>query len=459
VTNMETSVSESNALTPNKSDISEHLYALFDPAFVQQHPDAWIEIAYGKPDGKLNAAGNFTAFELEKAAAFAESKNKAGYNVYVGAALRHGAKPDSGRASGHRVLGASHSWAEYDGAGDDERIADLLKANNLAPAVVVTTGTTPHIRRHLYFRLDGATTLVELEAANTALCELLGSDKVVDPPRVMRLAGTVSYPSPDKQKRGYVAELTALRINKDARAYRVQELTKLAPGSASDDPFLSHSKESGGPGASDEELIAILKSVGSTKDKWHNPMLKAVNIMIGRCWPDSAIKVMCAQYCHRGVTDPDLEELIESGRKKFAKPNVEIMANGHTDSKESDVERLNKKHAVLPIGGKTRVVTFGELPDFPGLETIVMTQTIDDFKALQNKYRHTWRDKDGDLKSSPLGSYWIGSGQRRSSTCSKNSGFLVIRWTAFPPAFWTSAKRWFVRARTSLGTFHLITKP
>ena len=68
-------------------------------------------------------------------------------------------------------------------------------------------------------------------------------------------------------------------------------------------------------------------------------------------------------------------------------------------SSESDVERLNRVHAVLPIGGKTRVVTFGELEEFPGRETIVMTQTIADFKSLQNKYRHTYRDKKGELQS------------------------------------------------------------
>jgi hypothetical protein len=43
---------------------------------------------------------------------------------------------------------------------------------------------------------------------------------------------------------------------------------------------------------------------------------------------------------------------------------------------EGDLKRLNKLHAVLPIGGKTRVVTFGELEEFPGRETIVMTQTF-----------------------------------------------------------------------------------
>lgn len=48
-----------------------------------------------------------------------------------------------------------------------------------------------------------------------------------------------------------------------------------------------------------------------------------------------------------------------------------------------------------------------------GRETIVMTQTIPDFKALQDKYRHTYRDKKGELQSQGMGSHWISSPKRR----------------------------------------------
>ena len=44
-----------NSLVPNRNDIVSHLYALFDPVFVMPYPDAWIEIAFGRPDGDLNA--------------------------------------------------------------------------------------------------------------------------------------------------------------------------------------------------------------------------------------------------------------------------------------------------------------------------------------------------------------------------------------------------------------------
>ena len=66
---------------------------------------------------------------------------------------------------------------------------------------------------------------------------------------------------------------------------------------------------------------------------------------------------------------------------------------------------------MLPIGGKTRVVTFGELEEFPGRETIVMTQTIGDFVSLQNKYRHVYLDEKGELQACPMGTYWIGQSE------------------------------------------------
>ena len=87
-------------LSPNKADIAAHLYALFPPTFVHAYPDAWIEIAYASPatGGKPDKAKHFSAFDLDKAAEFAEAKNKAGFNIYVGAALRQGETPASQKA-------------------------------------------------------------------------------------------------------------------------------------------------------------------------------------------------------------------------------------------------------------------------------------------------------------------------------------------------------------------------
>ena len=147
-------------MCPNKSDILAHLSALFSTTFVHPYPDAWIEIAYGNPatGGSPNAAEHFSVFNLEEAAEFAAEKNAAGFNIYVGAALRQGETGSelNGRASGANFLAASHSWAEFDMQEDEARIDAVLKDKRLQPGLTVVTGRTPHLRAHLYFRLAGS---------------------------------------------------------------------------------------------------------------------------------------------------------------------------------------------------------------------------------------------------------------------------------------------------------------
>jgi|SRR5262245_11679180 len=79
---------------------------------------------------------------------------------------------------------------------------------------------------------------------------------------------------------------------------------------------------------------------------------------------------------------------------------------------------MNKKHCVMPIGGKTRVVTWGDDPDFPGREIIIMAMTFGDFKGLHNKYRviaDVWdKRKEMFVKGKvPLGKWWINHPHRR----------------------------------------------
>jgi hypothetical protein len=84
---------------------------------------------------------------------------------------------------------------------------------------------------------------------------------------------------------------------------------------------------------------------------------------------------------------------------------------------DPDLEAMNSQHAVLPIGDKTRVVTWGDDPDFPGRKTIVRAQTFDDFKNLHSNKRKRvkTKNKDGKQKteSIPLGHWWLGQRHRR----------------------------------------------
>ena len=116
----------------------------------------------------------------------------------------------------------------------------------------------------------------------------------------MRLAGTVSYPSPSKVERGYVPELVRLRVMDTSRAYHVAELIELATGAADpsreygqassrDGRSKSYKSGSGKPQAgetrtkprSDAELEALLKT-SQIAGKWWVSIRNAIATMIGR---------------------------------------------------------------------------------------------------------------------------------------------------------------------------------
>jgi putative DNA primase/helicase len=342
-------------LAPNIADISAHLYALFPPGFVQPYPDAWVEVAFGHPDindGAIHEAQNYSPFELAKIAKFAAAKNRAGFNMYVGPALRHGNEPGDGRANDSSVLTTALAWAEYDGAGDNERVEAILKAKQLAPAMVVTTGLVPNPRRHLYFRVGDTPTPDKLRAVNASLMKLLGSDAVHNASRLMRLAGTINYPSPKKAERGYVAELVTLQIASNPQSYRTDELIGLT-GEAESNPFTDYARTCGSSsgGRTDEELLQLLKA--SCIKNWHNNMRDAIATMIGRGWSDSAIRFACAPYCDGGANDPDLDPLIDGGREKFDKPDPDQPQSqpDSDDDKEGDERAANQAPiaSTLPV--------------------------------------------------------------------------------------------------------------
>jgi hypothetical protein len=312
-------------LVPSIAGINTHLFALFAPGFVQGYPDANIEIAWADPrtGNAVNKAEIFSAFDLEKAARFAFEKNAAGFNVYVAPALRAGTHT-SGRASGEDIITARFAWCEYDGKGDAERVYALCKDHGLLPGMVVTTGTIPDQRNHLYFEIDGVPTPADLAAMGTGLKGLLGTDAVHNADRVLRLAGTVNWPSPKKMgpEYGYVAELTTLQVLSDSPRYAIEKLIGLGAtdgGGADHDRFSEFASTPNKNSRTDAEITDLLEATRNAKS-WHISMLLAVASMIGRGWSDLQIKSACAQYSKDGANDPELAVLIQGGRDKWDKP-------------------------------------------------------------------------------------------------------------------------------------------
>ena len=88
----------------------------------------------------------------------------------------------------------------------------------------------------------------------------------------------------------------------------------------------------------------------------------------------------------------------------------------YENTEDSVIEEMNRQHAVMPVGDKLRVVTFGLDDEFPGRETIVNSMGRDDFKALHNNRRYEFTDAKGKPHSIPLGDFWWNSTARRQHT-------------------------------------------
>ncbi|WFU19413.1 AAA family ATPase [Bradyrhizobium sp. CB3481] len=321
-------------LAPDAVAISAFLYALFATDFAHQHPDAWIEIVCIEPDGPISYRF-YSAHDLRPIIDCVVKMNERGYNCYLGAALRHGNKPEKGRGTKKHFCAARFSWIDCDKAGDYDRVAAICQHEQVRPAIIVQTGSTPDWRGQLYFlNREPLTNPKDVEDANTALRDLFGSDDVQNCDRILRIGGTISYPNKDKRERGYVIELTSVRSDANAPSYSVEALRGLrqsarAHETKSEKDF---SAEFGSARGMDK-VRELLASV--SPGHWHIPMRDAVAVMVGLGLSDAVIKMVCASYCKGGYQDADLAKLIDTAREKFDKPDFGDTYDSAKDNAES----------------------------------------------------------------------------------------------------------------------------
>ena len=113
------------------------------------------------------------------------------------------------------ILRAHYSFADAD---DQQGLDGLIRlSTSQPPDITVITGTIPHERRHAYWRLaEPCHDLPLWEATQKRIAIEFKTDKnVINPSRIMCVAGTVSYPDPAKQKRHYVPELVTMKVRAD----------------------------------------------------------------------------------------------------------------------------------------------------------------------------------------------------------------------------------------------------
>ena len=164
-------------------------------------------------DKKTPKSKRFSLDTIDEAVDFAILMNVKEYNIYMMInPIRMDAKIKASKAATDPdILRAHYSFADAD---DQAGLTGIIKLSELCePDIVVTTGTVPHERRHAYWRLSDACTDLELwRSTQLNIATLFSTDRSVkNPSRIMRVAGTVSYPNKDKQTRGYISELVTMK--------------------------------------------------------------------------------------------------------------------------------------------------------------------------------------------------------------------------------------------------------
>jgi len=204
-------------MQPHEGEIRKHLNHI-TRRWHELGEKVWLELVFlsAEDRARVKDVSRFSPDDvgLGMAAWHANEMNKAGVNAYVVVnPVSDAIKIETGkRAASQHIAASFFHWADA----DDAQAADNIK-NFVGPKCTfyVITGTQPCIRPHVYWELEEpARNLKAWEQTQRAIAATLKTDgTVVDPPRIMRLGGTVNWPKPQKLAKGYIAELTTIHIH------------------------------------------------------------------------------------------------------------------------------------------------------------------------------------------------------------------------------------------------------
>ena len=192
-------------IEPNRADMDQHLRLLIEPW--RGRLSAQIEFrALIKGQRALcwfsGVEGDLLEDSIDKIVRLNEAETAR--NIYV--TVNPVSLKATQSARDTDILAAYFSFADADNGDAAARLRDALPR----PSFFVHTGSVPENRVHAYWCFDGTEDLEAWTALQKRIQATYGTDSVCNPSRVLRLAGTVSWPDQGKRKRGYQPEVSRL---------------------------------------------------------------------------------------------------------------------------------------------------------------------------------------------------------------------------------------------------------
>jgi len=204
------------------------------------------------------------------------------------------------------------------------------------PTFTVKTGVTPYTRGHAYWELDDPCRNLKawVDLQKSMIKSLKTDPAIHNPDRIMRLAGTVSWPDRGKIDRGYVPELTAIKTEFSQHNSSYAFETMFAAFSAMTKPVTGNPNTAGGnlpskldfgPQALDRELM---KQRALADENWHMSLLKLVHSYVNEGLLDSEIHKQTEPLTLAGYTiqetAADVQKMIKGSRAKISGENKSV---------------------------------------------------------------------------------------------------------------------------------------
>jgi hypothetical protein len=252
--------------------------------------------------------------------------NKLKRNVY---AVRNPIREGTTRsASDADIIAARYLWADCD---DATASANMLSFVGPKWTWATVTGTVPFTRAHTYWELtEWCHDLAAWRDQQIAIAAHFKSDpSVINPSRIMRVAGCVSWPNAKKREKGYVAELATMRTDyPDNRAPMPFEQMQRAFAGAQQSLSAQAMPQAPQPGRFeidtgptiaplDRERLAVQALSG---DAWHNAVIRLVASYVAKGLNDGEIHDLTQQLTLAGYTAQDtakeVQTAIDGARRK-----------------------------------------------------------------------------------------------------------------------------------------------
>lgn len=321
-------------LEPDQIEIRRHISHLTRRWHELGEP-ALLEVVFLSADDKAQVKGvyHFSPDEagLDAAADHVAKMNVHGLNAYcvVNPVSATNRPPVNKRASHDHILASFFHWADADDAQAAENIKEFVGPKH---TFHVITGRHPSPRPHVYWELEDPTRNLEAwERTQRAIAATLKTDpSVVDPPRIMRLAGTINWPKPKKRAKGYVAELTRLKIyDEDGREPVSSERMARAFVSRANTRSDGFQFDTG-EGRSAEDYADILRRARTDGEK-HTGVRDLAASLAGMGVSRSMAEAIIRDACP--VWDDNVEALISSAYEKFWRTGNEDAARATVPDK------------------------------------------------------------------------------------------------------------------------------